>query len=49
MLGDPIEVTGIAHDVSFKPGTRVFDRMALDLTLADGRHIPIEAQSVGRA
>ncbi|WP_176593569.1 hypothetical protein [Sphingobium sp. EM0848] len=46
--GDPIEVTDIAHDVIFKPGTRVFDRMALDLTLADGRHIPIEAQAVGR-
>lgn len=46
--GDPVEVVGIEHDVAFKPGTRVFDRMKLDLALADGRSIPIEAKSVGR-
>jgi hypothetical protein len=46
--GDPVEVTGIDHEVIFKPGTRVFDRMALGLTLADGRAIPIEARAVGR-
>ncbi len=46
--GDPVEVVGIEHQVDFIPGTRVFDRMKLDLALADGRRIPIEAKSVGR-
>lgn len=46
--GDPVEVTGIEHAVTFQPGTRVFDRMKLDLTLADGRGVPLEARAVGR-
>ncbi|MEY2925857.1 MAG: hypothetical protein RL367_334 [Pseudomonadota bacterium] len=46
--GDEIEVTGIDHDVVFKPGTRVFETMGLDLTLADGRQWTLRAQSVGR-
>jgi hypothetical protein len=46
--GEEIEVVGIEHDVTFKPGTRVFDRMKLDLTLADGRNWSLDATSVGR-
>ncbi|WP_157219231.1 hypothetical protein [Flavisphingomonas formosensis] len=46
--GDPVEVIGIAHDVRFKPGTRVFETMRLDLALADGRSVPLEATAVGR-
>ncbi|MCG2840937.1 hypothetical protein L6Q21_08080 [Sandaracinobacter sp. RS1-74] len=46
--GDPVEVTGIDHDVKFKPGTRVFDRIRLDLALANGHSVPLEAQAVGR-
>lgn len=46
--GDPVEVTGIEHQVAFKPGTRVFDTMRLDMTLADGRAIALDAKAVGR-
>lgn len=46
--GDPVEVTGIDHQVSFQPGTRVFETMRLDLTLADGRRLDLQARAVGR-
>lgn len=46
--GDAIEVTDLQHDVTFKPGTRVFDKMALDITLADARKLKLDAKSVGR-
>lgn len=46
--GDPVEVTGIDHDVAFHPGTRVFDTMRLDLALADGRRLDLRARAVGR-
>ncbi|QQN75287.1 hypothetical protein [Croceicoccus sp. YJ47] len=44
----PVEVTELEHDVRFKPGTRVFDTIALTLGLADGRSMVLEAQAVGR-
>uniref|UniRef100_UPI000AE5861F hypothetical protein n=1 Tax=Novosphingobium lentum TaxID=145287 RepID=UPI000AE5861F len=46
--GAEVEVTGIEHTVQFKPGTRVFDTMRLDLALADGRAIKLDARAVGR-
>jgi hypothetical protein len=45
---DEVEVVGIEHDVKFKPGTRVFDTMGLDLKLVDGREWALLAKSVGR-
>lgn len=45
---DGIEVVDIDHTVNFKPGTRVFDTIALGLTLADGRTCELRAQAVGR-
>lgn len=46
--GDPVEITGLEHHVSFVPGTRVFDTMGLDMTLADGRELRLDAKAVGR-
>lgn len=46
--GDPVEVTGIEHDVTFVPGTRVFEAMRLDLQLADGPSLGLDARAVGR-
>ena len=47
--GDVVrEVVGIDHDVTFKPGTRVFDTMGLDMTLSDGETLRLDARSVGR-
>lgn len=46
--GEAVEVIGIEHAVQFHPGTRVFNRLRLDLTLADGRTLPLEAEAVGR-
>lgn len=45
--GDPVEVTAIEHDVVFKPGTRVFDTMRLEMSLADGRRLDLKASAVG--
>jgi len=45
---DPVEVIGLEHDVEFKPGTRVFETMKLDLSFADGSDMALEARSVGR-
>jgi hypothetical protein len=46
--GGPVEVVALDHDVTFKPGTRVFDTMRLDLRLEDGREMRIDARAVGR-
>ncbi|GLR65689.1 hypothetical protein GCM10010909_03670 [Acidocella aquatica] len=46
--GEEIAVTSITHDVVFKPGTRVFDTMGLDLGLANGETWTLRAKSVGR-
>jgi hypothetical protein len=46
--GDEVGVTDIRHRVVFKPGTRVFDTMDLDLVLADGRTWTLRATAVGR-
>lgn len=46
--GKEVAVKGIEHRVVFKPGTRVFDTMELDLTLADGRDWTLRANAVGR-
>lgn len=46
--GHPVEVTDMKHDVVFKPGTRVFETMGLQVALADGRSVDLQARAVGR-
>lgn len=46
--GEEILVRDIRHDVTFKPGTRVFEKMALEIDLANGETWDLKARSVGR-
>lgn len=46
--GPPVEVATLDHDVTFKPGTRVFDTMRLEMGLVDGRKITLDAKAIGR-
>ncbi len=43
-----LKVADIRHDVSFAPGTRVFDRAIVDVGTTDGQTFHIEAESIGR-
>ncbi|WP_114951595.1 hypothetical protein [Sphingosinicella terrae] len=46
--GEPVEVVKIRHDISFVPGTRVYDTARLELDLANGDTWTLEARAVGR-
>lgn len=43
------EIVEVEHEISFIPGTRLFDRMRLQLTASDARQWHIEVESIGRA
>ena len=43
------EVTDVKHEFNFIPGTRLFDRMKLQVTTADQRRWDIDVESIGRA
>jgi hypothetical protein len=46
--GGPVEVVSLEHDVTFVPGTRVFERAELEIGLVDGRKFLLDARAVGR-
>jgi len=43
------EVTDVQHEFNFIPGTRLFDRLKLQVTTADRRRWDIDVESIGRA
>jgi hypothetical protein len=43
------QVTDVEHEFHFIPGTRLFDRMSLQVTTADDRRWDIDVESIGRA
>lgn len=47
--GGPWEIVAAEHEISFIPGTRLFDRMQLRLSTSDGRKWDIEVEAIGRA
>jgi hypothetical protein len=46
--GSGIAVEEIAHEIKFHPGTRVVDRLNLDLQLADSDRWRVECRTIGR-
>jgi hypothetical protein len=46
--GEEIDIVGLEHRVVFKPGTRVFDTLEIDATLANGEAWTLMARAVGR-
>ena len=46
---DVIFVTDLEHDISFVPGTRVFDKAQLMVTTSDGQKWDIQAEAAGRS
>jgi hypothetical protein len=44
-----IRAVDVTHEISFVPGTRVYDRLRFGLRLADGRELAIDAQPLLRA
>lgn len=47
-IGEPVEIDRLEHEVKFVPGTRVFDTLGLEMSLADGRFMRLDAKAVGR-